>query len=483
MKSKKIVVLVTALVLLLSLFSFETGAEAAGTVYEYYYTLLSHDEQVIYETIRSNIESSADKYDVSGLTGIKTSFSLVGRNADELDSIFDEDPDVTAAYNAFVSATGKAVDAFVRDHAEYFWANGSLGAYFGMETSGVRVNSSTNIIVEGSIILRPAISSNKTGSSLAGQLASLKQTVESIGATSGSEYDKIKKIHDAICGKVSYNYSMAGDKSNPGNAYNALIGGSSVCQGYAMATKMACDTFGLKCICVSGMGYTSSGSEAHMWNLVQIGGKWYGYDATWDDQDTIMYDFFLNGSGTYPVNGFPHKTFSESHVEDKTVFAAPALNGEAYASASPTPAPTAKPTPTPTTKPTDKPTAEPTAKPTETPVPTQGTEPTAPQETPEPTEQQETTGPAESALPTGEPSPLTTDAPENSDAPEATPTEGQSEPAETDSGTTEKPEMTNAPDGKQDDGKDKKNGCKGTVSAGFTIMMAAVAIVSIKKRK
>ena len=102
------------------------------------------------------------------------------------------------------------------------------------------------------------------------------------------------------------------------SAYGALINKKCVCQGYAEAMKLICDYYKIPCICITGVGVTSSGSGAHMWNAVQMDdGLWYFIDATWDDQVTrTYYDFFLSGSQTKCSYVFGRTAFNVSHVED-----------------------------------------------------------------------------------------------------------------------------------------------------------------------
>ena len=64
-----------------------------------------------------------------------------------------------------------------------------------------------------------------------------------------------------------------------------------------------------------------------MWNYVQIGGKWYAVDNTWDDgytnQDgtpSLVYNYFLVGSTTYVRN---NKMFSQDHINNGQVMSSP----------------------------------------------------------------------------------------------------------------------------------------------------------------
>lgn len=76
------------------------------------------------------------------------------------------------------------------------------------------------------------------------------------------------------------------------SAYDALVRGTAVCNGYALAYMDLMRRAGVECVKVS--------SEAmdHAWNLVKIGENWLHVDATWDDpvsdrQGRVLHKYFL----------------------------------------------------------------------------------------------------------------------------------------------------------------------------------------------
>ena len=141
-----------------------------------------------------------------------------------------------------------------------------------------------------------------------------KSQIDAMLPANATTYDKVKAVHDKICSMVSYENST----QNIGNQYyqtpyslyyDADGDGKieTVCAGYAKMMKLQCNKYGIPCVLVTGV--TDSG-EYHMWNYVQMeNGVWYAVDATWDDQSTIMYDFFLVGSETYSSSAFGTKKF------------------------------------------------------------------------------------------------------------------------------------------------------------------------------
>ena len=91
--------------------------------------------------------------------------------------------------------------------------------------------------------------------------------------------DKIKAIHDYIINNTDYDTLKTNNikdetyKSN--TAYGVLIQGYGICSGYSDAMKIFLDKFNI-------INYKINNDE-HIWNLVQLNGKWYHLDLTWDD--------------------------------------------------------------------------------------------------------------------------------------------------------------------------------------------------------
>ena len=170
---------------------------------------------------------------------------------------------------------------------------------------------------------------------LAAYDAGVSAAVNSIKQSRKNEsvYETVKAIHDYILLNASYEYSaLSGSTYTYGYAYTAtplFTGkGKFVCEGYSKAMKILCGKFGINCALVSGDGMTSDSSGGpHMWNYVQIGGKWYAVDNTWDDgytnQDgtpSLVYNYFLVGSTTYVRN---NKMFSQDHINNGQVMSSP----------------------------------------------------------------------------------------------------------------------------------------------------------------
>ena len=95
-------------------------------------------------------------------------------------------------------------------------------------------------------------------------------------------YDQELYFHDYICQNTTY----LTQEDDGYTAYNALVEGRAVCEGYSRALQLLLDMVGIPNYLVTGVGVDDSGSrEGHMWNIVTIDGSNYHVDATWDDLD------------------------------------------------------------------------------------------------------------------------------------------------------------------------------------------------------
>ena len=104
-----------------------------------------------------------------------------------------------------------------------------------------------------------------------------------------TQYEAELIVHDFVCKNVEYDNARM--SKNNLTAYGALVDGVAVCEGYARAMQLILNQIGIPCRLVCG-----EAGEAHMWNLVKIGGKWHHLDATWDDMSkTDGLDIVLHG--------------------------------------------------------------------------------------------------------------------------------------------------------------------------------------------
>ena len=149
-----------------------------------------------------------------------------------------------------------------------------------------------------------------------------------------SEFEKIKKVHDFLIENVEYDINLKA--SEPYSILGPLTEGKAVCEGYARSFKYILDELQIPCILISGTGTNSKGeTESHAWNYVELNGKWYAIDVTWDDPviigngyltNEMKYRNFLKGSRTFNSNHLEDEYLSENSIK----FEFPELSKEDY---------------------------------------------------------------------------------------------------------------------------------------------------------
>lgn len=102
-----------------------------------------------------------------------------------------------------------------------------------------------------------------------------------------SDREKVKAVHDYIVLNVEYDLSLMRY-----TAYHALYDGTTVCQGYALLGHKMLNQLGIKTRIFASYGMN------HAWNLVNLDGKWYHMDMTWNDptpdvKGRVIYDYYL----------------------------------------------------------------------------------------------------------------------------------------------------------------------------------------------
>lgn len=239
--------------------------------------------------------------------------------------------------------------ALTYDHPELVWLSGAkytigYSVYTPLFESG-ETSIITDLELAGSTFtITPTKDTGVlTGSKVNPLFDGTKSQIDAMLPANATTYDKVKAVHDKICSMVSYenNTQNIGNPyyQTPYSLYYDADGDGkieTVCAGYAKMMKLQCNKYGIPCVLVTGV--TDSG-EYHMWNYVQMENSvWYAVDATWDDQSTTMYDFFLVGSETYSSAAFGTKKFGNTHIPSgkwttsaDCVFLYPVFSQTAYA--------------------------------------------------------------------------------------------------------------------------------------------------------
>ena len=134
-----------------------------------------------------------------------------------------------------------------------------------------------------------------------------------------SDYEKELAIHDWIIDWAKYDPDALSNSPNAkpdpdnDNPYGLLHGKRAICSGFTSTFQLFMDMLNVRCISVQG----SSGTERedHAWNMVQIEGKWYCVDVTWNSPSGIIFTRSVRHTYFNVSSDFMRKT---SHFWDET---------------------------------------------------------------------------------------------------------------------------------------------------------------------
>lgn len=121
-----------------------------------------------------------------------------------------------------------------------------------------------------------------------------------------TQVEKALVLHDYLVRNTQYLEKQG--KGYRLSEWGALVKGKANCQGYTLAYGLLLQRAGIP------FRYVRSTQMKHIWNMIQIDGKWYHVDVTWDDPvDTIkgkdqlglvMHDRFLCSTAKMKASGY-----------------------------------------------------------------------------------------------------------------------------------------------------------------------------------
>lgn len=226
----------------------------------YYYSLLDDTRRGYYDQLSEAVASEEESVVLSGIT------------YEEADPIF-----VSVQY----------------DHPEYFWVEGSY------------------TYKSGDNYVEFIFNYNCSGEEKEKRESVIEQQAEEILAEApadGTDYEKVKYVFETLVDRTEYDLEAPENQ----NIYSVFGNWTSVCAGYARATKYLLDRMGVECIYVTG----NAENEAHAWNIVSCGEKYYCVDTTWGDpayQEGIGVDI---DTTSYEYLCCPDSMLSRTHTAD-----------------------------------------------------------------------------------------------------------------------------------------------------------------------
>ena len=213
--------------------------------------------------------------------------------------------------DTFLSADelSMVLDAYLRDHPEVFWFDLSYG-YSATSDGNVK-------------IIIPTYS--YTGDTLAQMRATLDQQIAVFTAgirDTMTDYEKEIYFHEALAGFITYGYPTAGNVNLSHTAYGGLVNGLAVCDGYTKSLQILLHAVGIRSFIAEGYSLDPSGNTvAHAWNYVELDGRFFHVDLTWNDQGDETFHAYLNLCDT---------CISEDHVVTPTAYPLPVCDDEEH---------------------------------------------------------------------------------------------------------------------------------------------------------
>lgn len=284
---------------------------------KYFYNQLSSDSQIIYKAFEANMENMKEgNYKID----IENSFSSIlnkDNGQEELGKIYQS-----------------AFEAFNYDNPKVFYLNPNK-MYLNIETTTIGGRKKYNVFVNSgdqSSYFTDEFSSKSQVDNAVSQIEQIKNQI--VSNKTGNTYQDIKMVHDYLIDNIEYDTSIS--RPHIYTIYGALINKSCVCEGYARVFKYIMDELDIPCVIVMGEGTNSQGqTENHAWNYVQLNGKWYAIDTTWDDpvvkgggrvSNEARYKYFLKGSISFNQDHVPNGQFTP----DGKIFTYPIISSGDY---------------------------------------------------------------------------------------------------------------------------------------------------------
>ena len=212
--------------------------------YEFYYNMMSVEEQWIYRTLYEGFMHYEDSFNV---------------------------------YKCDTGQLAKIYEKVLLDHPELFYIR--------------EIVIETKCLIEGYLI-RPTykFSQNEVkdiNGAVYGQIRDI--LIQCNGKT---EQEKELIIHDFIIRNVTYKDA---EDTNSHEMLGVFLYGIGVCEGISKAFKYLCDLVGLKTGIV--VGKTKGEAVAHAWNMIMLEGNWYNIDVTFNANlstkaGEIRYDYY-----------------------------------------------------------------------------------------------------------------------------------------------------------------------------------------------
>ena len=287
------------------------------TIDKYFYNQLEEPSKTIYKALESNKENM-----------------ITGTYKIEFGNTFSDILDSADGQNELGDYYQSAIEAYTYDNPDVFYLSPSK-MYLNIETTTFGSSTTYNVFINNGSdanYFTDEFSSESQVRSAINSIEQVKNTL--VSRRTGNTYEDIKMVHDYLVDNIEYDTSLS--KDNIYDVYGALVNRVAVCEGYARSFKYILDEMGISSVLVIGTGTNSRGeTERHAWNYVEIDGKWYAVDCTWDDPVVVgggslpqgsKYKYFLKGANEFNQDHISSGQFTDGGK----VFSYPSLSSSSY---------------------------------------------------------------------------------------------------------------------------------------------------------
>ena len=298
MRNNKLTALLLAISLLLGLCGTVDAASPDNPAKDWFYRQLTGQGQKIYDEL-------LNAFRIGTLDDGKTSIDLLEVGATSkaaVQAYLDGD---RTLFNDFAAAK----DAFDLEHPEAWFLDSSDLSFRVTTEDGGTLHAYVGIGKEDSYY----VDGVEDAADVAEKTAALNSAIESIVAGAnvyGTDYEKVKYVHNRITHEISYRFEQDCSEGNAGfiRTSYALVSHQGVCEGYVRSFQMAMNQLSIPCVPIHGL-QTAGTPEQHMWCAVQVDGIWYAVDPTWDDPVGLDKDGKIKTAGSNGDDGGETETY------------------------------------------------------------------------------------------------------------------------------------------------------------------------------
>ena len=190
------------------------------------------------------------------------------------------------------------------DHPEIFWIN----TYNNSLTLKDTVNKNRKI----EIIYKYNLSEAKE---IKSEIEKSYQPIIDGAMQQENDFKKIKYVHDELIKLATYQMYEDDQIHDYQTIISIFRDKKTVCAGYTHGFKFIMDQLGINSVSVMD-AVNDDPMENHIWNMVNLYGKWYNLDITYDrhytEGEVVAYNYFLKDNDTFYVSHKMPKNIPEN---------------------------------------------------------------------------------------------------------------------------------------------------------------------------